>query len=507
MRLQEFEKYKKIVIQCHDNPDADALASGFALCKYFKSKGIDAKLIYSGRNKIQKANLVLMMDKLHIEAEYVPFDTVAEYVVEELLITVDCQYGAGNVTKIAAPNVAIIDHHQVEIHDVENANIISDMGSCSTIVWSMIKQEGFDVTKDDELSTALYYGLLTDTNNFVEVKNPVDRDMMDELPYNSSYINLFCNSNISLKELEIAGIAMIRISFNEDYNYAVIKAQPCDPNILGLISDFLLQVDQVYSCLVYNEVPGGYKISVRSCVREVNASELAGFITEGMGSGGGHYQKAGGFISQKIYQENYGTLHSEAYFNNRMNEYFEQYELIYADEYEAELDDFVKYKKKNVPIGYVRTTDILPIGTPITVRTLEGDMDLIIDDDLLIIIGIEGEVYPNRMEKFKRSYRALDIPYDYETMAFNNKYVPIVKNREDGTNMNLVQYAKTCESTGNVCIYAKPLQKRTKVFTSWDKNRYMVGKEGDMLAIRTDDLHDIYAVDKTIFSKTYEIVQ
>ena len=30
------EDFKEIVIQCHDNPDADALASGFALYCFFK---------------------------------------------------------------------------------------------------------------------------------------------------------------------------------------------------------------------------------------------------------------------------------------------------------------------------------------------------------------------------------------------------------------------------------------------------------------------------------------
>lgn len=84
---------------------------------------------------------------------------------------------------------------------------------------------------------------------------------------------------------------MIRYSFNEDYNFAVIKAQPCDPNILGLISDFLLQVDVITSCLVFNENADGYKFSVRSCIREVNASELASYLCEGIGSGGGHYEK------------------------------------------------------------------------------------------------------------------------------------------------------------------------------------------------------------------------
>ena len=36
MLLKDLLKYDKIVIQCHDNPDADALASGYALKWFFE---------------------------------------------------------------------------------------------------------------------------------------------------------------------------------------------------------------------------------------------------------------------------------------------------------------------------------------------------------------------------------------------------------------------------------------------------------------------------------------
>lgn len=39
MRLSDLLSYDDIVIQCHDNPDADALASGAALHWYFTQKG------------------------------------------------------------------------------------------------------------------------------------------------------------------------------------------------------------------------------------------------------------------------------------------------------------------------------------------------------------------------------------------------------------------------------------------------------------------------------------
>ena len=502
MRLADLEKFEKITIQCHDNPDADALASGYGIYCYFRSKKKDVRLVYSGRNQIQKSNLRLMVDKLKLPVEYVSAENGQAVAVEGLLITVDCQYGAGNVTGLTAQDVAIIDHHQVE--KTASLSIINpSLGSCSTLVWKLLREEDFDIDSDEYLGTALFYGLYTDTNQFSELSNPLDMDMREALHEDKSLITLFRNSNLSLKELEIAGIAMIRYSYNDDYEFAVIKAQPCDPNILGLISDFLLQVDAIKTCVVFNEVPDGYKFSVRSCIREVNASELAAFLAQEIGSGGGHYEKAGGFISLWRYEENFPTLHTEAYFNNRMTQYFDSYDLIYAEDYQADLEGMKQYQKRNIPVGYVKADRVLPVGTPITIRTLEGDIELTVDEDLYIIIGLKGEVYPNRREKFERSYRILDQKYQHSP---DLEYVPTIKDRIDGSTLTLTDFAGVCEPTGTVKIYARELDRGVKVFTAWDKGKYMLGKPGDYLAVRCDDLHDVYVVERDIFDKSYDEV-
>lgn len=502
MRLSELEKYDKITIQCHDNPDADALASGYGLYCFFRSKDKDVRLVYSGRNQIQKSNLRLMVDKLNLPVEYVRADG-GTIPVDGLLITVDCQYGAGNVTGLVAEDVAIIDHHQIERKMTPLSVINSNLGSCATLVWKLLCEENFDIDSNEQLSTALYYGLYTDTNQFTELSNPLDMDMREALHVDNSLITLFRNSNLSLKELEIAGIAMIRYSYNDDYEFAVIKAQPCDPNILGLISDFLLQVDAIKTCVVFNEVPDGYKFSVRSCIKEVNASELAAFLSQDIGSGGGHYEKAGGFISLWRYEENFPTLHTEAYFNNRMTQYFDSFDIIYAEDYQADIDNMKKYEKRNIPVGYVKADRALPVGTPITIRTLEGDIELTVDEDLYIIIGIKGEVYPNRREKFERSYRILDQKYQYNPEL---EYVPTIKDRQDGSTLTLTDYAGVCVPTGKVRIYARELDRGVKVFTAWDKGKYMLGRPGDYLAVRCEDLHDVYVVERDIFDKSYDEV-
>ncbi len=505
MFLKELEKYDDITIQCHDNPDADALASGYGLYCYYKDKGKNVKLIYSGKNQIQKSNLLMMVEKLSIPVEYM--EPKEDMAVKGLLITTDCQYGQGNVTKIHADVVAVIDHHQDCKPDVKYSYIQTGIGSCSTIVWNLLNEHGFEVTDEEHLGTALYYGLYTDTNQFSELFNPVDKDAMDGIVHDKSMITVLKNCNLSLRELEIAGIAILRYTYNEELGFGLVHSQPCDPNILGLISDFLLQVDKIDTCLVYNETTDGIKLSVRSCIREVNASELAEFLCEDMGSGGGHFDKAGGFINQKKFEESYPGVHTEAYFNNKMMEYFEKYELVYASKYEADISTMKLYMKNKLPIGVVKMTDVLSVGMPITVRTMEGDMDLIVEDDLYVIIGVKGEVYPIREEKLNRTYKMLDKPYVYKECVIRDVYVPTIKNRVTGKNHLLTEYAKTYVPTGDTMIYARPLTKGVKVFTAWDQERYMLGKEGDYLALRTDDFHDVYVVEKEVFGITYSEVK
>ena len=100
MELADLLGYEDIVIQCHDNPDADALASGYAIMWFFAHNGKDARFIYRGRNKIKKSNLQIMLDELEIPVEYAPdFDEEPD-----LLITVDCQYGQKNVTETNRPS-------------------------------------------------------------------------------------------------------------------------------------------------------------------------------------------------------------------------------------------------------------------------------------------------------------------------------------------------------------------------------------------------------------------
>lgn len=498
MKLHSLEKYDNIVIQMHDNPDADAVGSGYALYDYFLSRNKKARLVYGGRAKITKSNICMIIDKLHIPVEYLndPDVTIG---VPELLLTVDCQYGEGNVQHIDAETVAMIDHHNTGRESDELCEIRSNIVSCATICYDLLKAEGYDVNRDIAVATALYYGLFMDSNELSEVRHPLERDMLDFLKIDEQLLDRVTHANFTLEEFETAGMAMLRYNYNENKRLAIIKAKPCDPNILGLVGDFVLQVDSIDVCIIFNELPEGYKLSVRSCSPYVTANDMAAYLVTDIGNGGGHLNKAGGFISRSKYKAKYGDLGIDTYIFSKSEEYYDSCDVVYASEGIEDTADFALYKKLPSVCGYVKTLDFLEPGTECKIRTYEGDVAVRASADIYVMIGLLGEVYPIERDKFEQKYQALAEAYykEYE-------YAPSVVDVASAKKYDLLPYAKQCIRKADSCICAKRLVTPTKVFSKWNYENYMYGKVGDYICFSPEDKTDVYIVKKEIFEETYK---
>ena len=517
MKLSDLLGYKTMVIQAHDNPDADAIASGYGLWLYFRLKGKKVRLIYGGSRPIQKSNLVLMVEKLQIPIEHVE----ALHQEPDLLLTVDCQYGERNVQRFSGKTIAVIDHHVAAAGKLpELSEVRSSYGACATIVWDLLKEEGYEPAENEDLATALYYGLFMDTGKLQELHHPKDKDMRDELEVrlNQSILVTLQNSNLSEEELRIAGKAMSGIDYHKSGHYALAQAQRCDPNILGVISDALIEVEGVGTCISYCVLDDGIKLSVRSCERETRADELAAFVAAGLGSGGGHVRKSGGFIAKELLEQEYlkrfgtpcGNDWNEAVhriLNLRLEEYFRDQDFFYAGTEEVpDLTMEPLYEKRRLPIGYVKATDMYPAGTYVSVRMLEGDIPFVIKEDTYFMIGIEGEVYKND-EAYFLSHNDVTL----EPYKIRGDYAPTVHLAVSAADFqevagvqpkSLQDYARTCIPKSSSRIHARQLTKRTKVFVPWSDS-YMLGKPGDFLAARKENPRDVYIVAKDIMEKSY----
>ena len=483
--LRELLAYDEITIQCHDYPDADALASAYAVYTYMIENGKKAQIIYSGNAVISKPNLLKMLVLLEIPAIY-----DKDISDTQVLVMVDCQHGQSNVARINASKIYQIDHHE----DTENGCdgiVRSALGSCSTLIWDLLHEVGFRIENYPSLATALYYGLFTDTSSFEEIYHPLDKDMRDQLIYDVSILNTLRFNNLTIDELNIAGLALTRYKTSIDSKFAVFHADECDQNILGFISDLAMQVENVDVCIVYNTLPNGYKLSIRSCTREVMANELARFLA----SGGGHKQKAGGFIPL----DRIGSDTIDKFIWERMVEYYGSFDSVYADNHSLDISSMPMYIKKSLPVGYMPSTDVFAEGSYMLIRTLEGDFEVVASEDIYLMIGIQGEVYPIKADEFKKTYTLSNV-----TLNREYAYFPTVKNKVTGEIHKLDEYAKFCIPSGKTLIRAVPLTGNCKVFTHWTPDGYMFGESGDYIVVRADNTSDVYIIKQEIFKETYD---
>ena len=204
-------------------------------------------------------------------------------------------------------------------------------------------------------------------------------------------------------------------------------------------------------------------------------------------------------VSCFILEDKTGSASINEYIWKKTKTYFDSYDCIYADNHRLNISAMSQYKKRAIPLGCALSTDIFPPGTPMIIRTLEGDSDVEASEDILLMIGFEGEVYPIKSEKFIKSYN-----FTNQGFTKDYSYIPTIKNKITGETVQIISYAKSCIPIGQTIIYAMPVRKGTKVFNAWNPDGYMLGEIGDYIAVRADDHSDIYIIKSDIFAKTYD---
>lgn len=502
MRLADLLPFDDIVIQCHDDPDADALACGFAAWRYFQAHGKQARFLYGGGRPIQKSNVTWMVARLGIPVDYV---TALDH-PPELLLYVDCQPGGRNVQPFPALRRAVIDHHPFDREgypgsDLLDADVRDDYGACATILWSLLCGEGYALERDQPLATALYYGLFMDTCKFQDLYHIADRHMRDALEplYDLRALDELKTRNISLDELQAVGRALA--GCRREDQFTIARADPCDPNLLGIIADQMLETDGVDVCVAYCMLPAGAKISVRSCLQEARADDLARCLT----GGSGHERKAGGFLPNRELGCPGGgpeELDGAAFrvLLARLRDYFQQQDILRAGEDDPGLSATPIFRKKPVEIGWLRAADAYPPGTRLKLRMLEGDRIEVVDDDLCLMVGIRHEVYPTTCQKLTQGNTLYQRPLPLSRRAAQEVDDAIgVLNGED---FPVADRFRVCVPKGSR-IRARRLTRRTKVFPV-GVDECMLGEPGDFLVAQAEHPADLYIIKSDVFPLTYE---
>lgn len=313
--LKKLLAYNKICIQCHNNPDSDALASAYCVSRYLEKNNVRADIVYGGKDIIKKSDAKMLIKECGINISHT--DAVEGY---DLLLLIDCQKGNGNVFDFNAEKTAIIDHH-IRVVGEDDLYLIKNYQSCSTIVWELLCEENFEI--DYSMSVALLYGLYTDTSSYKDLYSQNDSDMRKALYSNQPLFERLTKSSMTDAEVLIAGDALLHHYLDIERKFAIVEALKCDQTVLGYIGDIVICIDVVALSIAYCMTTGGYQISLRSSDETVKASDAAKFICDGIGSGGGHPSKAGGYISEAKMKEKYGDMKIFDVINMLLSEFFD----------------------------------------------------------------------------------------------------------------------------------------------------------------------------------------
>ena len=301
---------------------------------------------------------------------------------------------------------------------------------------------------------------------------------------------------------------METLAVDREARCATLDVEGCDPNVLGYISDLVLEVDGVDGVAVSSwQGDGGCKFSVRSAVREMPAPHLAQFIAQGLGSAGGHEAKAGGWISGEKFRALCAGTGVQDFMAERMRLFRQTHAVVDCSRPETlpSLEGFREYRKLKAVRGAVFGEDLCPAPSRLRVRTLEGDME-IASAGAVVVFGVVGEVYAMGRESFEKTYDLLDEPYSRPETPVKG-YQPNVLDTGAGRLFSLeelVSLAHACVSRDESVIRARRLREgeHVLVFTRWDPRRPFAGGPSDWLACYGEG--DFAVIGRDIFERSYQ---
>jgi nanoRNase/pAp phosphatase (c-di-AMP/oligoRNAs hydrolase) len=308
--IDEVKNEERIFIQTHNFPDHDAVASAYGLSKLLLKYGINTDIIYKG--EIQRDSLIKMIEELNINInKYENFNIKAE----DKIIVIDGCKGNSNVEELIGNEILVIDHHEVnKPEDVKYIDIRSSYGACSTIIYSYYKE--LEEYMPNNVATALITGLNVDTANFTRgvAKEDLDAFYFLYTKANMELVNSILRNYIKSADLNYYKILLNNLKIKSSVAFCFFE-NGCCQNLLGILSDFILsleEIDFVILCAKNNEV---INFSVRNEKKGVNAAYIIQEVLNGIGFGGGHIDMAGGIIKDitKFNEENIYNLFVDKY--------------------------------------------------------------------------------------------------------------------------------------------------------------------------------------------------
>ncbi|MDY6968056.1 MAG: hypothetical protein SVR08_05310 [Spirochaetota bacterium] len=251
--INVIQKYRSILIFIKGSPDPDVIASSFALKIICDRYNVKSDIVALSATSLPQNKAII--DELNIPIRFEKsINNISHYNAYSIL---DYQsvYVQGISEKI--PCAIHIDHHEAieELVKAEFALIMQDVGSVSTIMTIILENLGYDNIKHliTKVSTALLYGIYTDTDGF-KLASDLDYKAINYLSpyYDRTIIKNVVDLPFSEEMINYIGEAIRNQEIYKDWVITGIGyLDESQRDYIAIIADFLLSREKVTTVIVF----------------------------------------------------------------------------------------------------------------------------------------------------------------------------------------------------------------------------------------------------------------
>jgi nanoRNase/pAp phosphatase (c-di-AMP/oligoRNAs hydrolase) len=291
------------------NADPDAMASAVALKRIFWRKVRKAEIYHI--NAIQRADNLAFIKLLRIDQKHIRHlkpSKITKWAI------VDSQPHHHEKFK-DHPFDIIIDHHPAaQSSKAHFVDIKEDYGANSTIMTEYLRANR--IKPSPRLATALFYGIKTDTDNFVRESLPNDINAFRYLYRfaNMNIIKKIESSEMTQKTLDSYRLALDRLKIIRDVAFVHMGGID-NPDILVIIADFFMKFAEA----TWSIVSGVYDEKLIVILRNAGFRGDAGKTAVKLfgpfgGSAGGHKGAARAEVPlEEIMKQNKGQFYPDQF--------------------------------------------------------------------------------------------------------------------------------------------------------------------------------------------------
>jgi nanoRNase/pAp phosphatase (c-di-AMP/oligoRNAs hydrolase) len=292
----------ELTVVCHNNPDPDCLASALGLGRIAAAAGIDERsILYSGDISHQQNRAFVNL----LDIDLMAFDpaVVRDRPPDSLLAFVDHSIpGVNNRVPEETPVDIVIDHHPAEGIDARFVDHREHLGAAATILTQYIRE--LEVALDEVLATALLFAIRRETLEFLRGVTAEEYEAAAFL-HGSTDRALFRQ----LSSPSVTGATLDAIA--TAINNRVVKrsvlishvGRTTERDALPQAADYLATLEGVDTAIIFGIIRESIYLSARSPDPRIHVGDLLEDAFEGVGSGGGHHDVAGGEVPLGIFAD------------------------------------------------------------------------------------------------------------------------------------------------------------------------------------------------------------